>query len=135
MKASTQDSPLNSARSILVWYSLHRPDIDDSVTLGSKVISVDGLSPAFKACPNPNIFQHYFGIEFHHEGHLCIWAISSYDFVHCFGFIDQITYCLSHPMYCLVWAMLKTDASSAILDLQNFFVSFYSKITLLFWHQ
>ncbi len=99
LKATTPDSPLNNARGVLVWSSIHCPDTDDSVTLGSEVTSVDGLCSAFNACPNPNIFQHYFGIEFHHEGHLCIWAISSYKFVLCFGFINHITYCLYHSTH------------------------------------
>ncbi len=69
LKASTPDSPSNNVRGILIWYSLHCPHTDNSVTLVSKIMSVDGLCPAFKACPNPNILQHHFGIEFHHEGH------------------------------------------------------------------
>ncbi len=99
LKASTPDSPLNNARGVLVWFSLHCPDTDDSVTLGSESISVDGLCPAFNACPNPNIFQQYFGIEFHHEGHTYIQVISSYKFFRCFGLIYQITHRLSHSTY------------------------------------
>jgi hypothetical protein len=60
LKASTPDSPSNNAEGVSVHYSLHCLDTDDSVTLGSEVISVDGLCPAFNACPSPNIFQHYF---------------------------------------------------------------------------
>jgi hypothetical protein len=59
----------------------------------------DGLCPVFNACPTTNIFQHYFGIEFHDEDHSYVCAISSYKFVRCFGFTDHITYCLSHPTY------------------------------------
>jgi hypothetical protein len=44
-------------------------------------------------------FQHYFGIEFHHDSHTYVRAISSHEFVRCFGFINQLTYRLSHPTY------------------------------------
>jgi hypothetical protein len=84
---------------ILVKYHLHCPNTNALIILGSKVISIDGLCPVFTACPNPNILQHYFRIEFHHKDHSYVRAISSYKFVRCFGFIDKITYCLSHPTY------------------------------------
>jgi hypothetical protein len=69
------------------------------VLVGLEVISVDGLCPAFNACLNLNIFQTYFGLEFNHGGHSYIQAISSYEFVHCFNFINQLTYRLSQPPY------------------------------------
>ena len=67
------------------------------VLVGLEVLSVNGLCPAFNACPNSNIFQTYFGIEFNYEGHSYIRTISSYEFVRCFNFIDQLTYRLSQP--------------------------------------
>jgi hypothetical protein len=69
LKASTQSSNPTEGKGILVQYSLHCPDTDELVTVGAKVLSLDGLCPAFNACLNPNIFQHYFGLKFHHEGH------------------------------------------------------------------
>ncbi len=99
LHASTPPITLDEAARISVRYYLHRPNTDTSVTLGSEVISVDGLCPGFNACPTTNIFQHYFGIKFHDEDHSYIRAISSYEFVCCFGFTDHITYCLSHPTY------------------------------------
>ncbi len=89
----------NEVAGVSVRYHLHCPNADALVTLGSKDISLDGLCPVFNACPNPNIFQHYFGIEFHHEDHSYIRAISPYKFFRFFGFIGQITYCLSHSTY------------------------------------
>ena len=81
---------------VSVKYHLHSPNVNALVTLGSKVISLDGLCPVFSVRPNPNIFQHYFGIEFHDEDHCYIRAsISPYEIIRCFGFIDQITYRLS----------------------------------------
>jgi hypothetical protein len=69
------------------------------VIVGSEVVSLDRLCPAVNACPNPNIFQHHFRIKVHDKGHSYIRAISLYEFAHCFGFINQMTYHLSHPTY------------------------------------
>ncbi len=93
--AITSDGPAG----ILVRYHLHCPNTNALVILGSEVISIDGLCPVFNVSPNPNIFQNYFGIEFHHKDHGYVRAISSYEFIQCFEFIDRITYCLSHPTY------------------------------------
>jgi hypothetical protein len=99
MQASTQPiRPDNTAR-VLIRYHLHRPNADTLVTIGSEVVSINGLCPVFNACPTNNIFPHYFGIEFHHDSHTYVRAISSYEFARCFGFIDQLTYRLSHPTY------------------------------------
>ncbi len=97
--ATTPPTTLDEETGISVRYYLHRPNTDTLVTLGSEVISVDGLCLVFNACPTTNIFQHYFGIEFHDEDHSYICAISSYKFVRCFGFTNHITYRLSHPTY------------------------------------
>jgi hypothetical protein len=89
--ASTQDN----STGIIIKYFLHCPNSDSSILVGSEVISVDGLCPAFNACPNLNIFQHHFGIEFCHESCSYIRAILPFEFARCFGFIDQLTYHLS----------------------------------------
>ncbi len=99
LQASPQPIKLDEAAGVSIQYHLHSPNADASATIGSAVISIDGLCPVFNACPNPSIFQHYFGIEFHHEDHSYIRAISSYEFVCCFGFTDHITYSLSHSTY------------------------------------
>ncbi len=99
MKVSTLKSTPNNDRGVIIKYSIHHPDSNDTVLVGLEVISVDGLCPAFNACPNLNIFQTYFGLEFDHDGHSYIQAISSYKFVCCFRFIDQLTYRLSQPPY------------------------------------
>ncbi len=99
LHASTPPITLDEAAGTSVRYYLHNPNTDTSVTLGSEVISVDRLCPVFNACPSRNIFQHYFGIEFHDEDHSYVCAISSYEFVRCFGFTNHITYRLSHPTY------------------------------------
>ncbi len=108
LKVSTLKLTPNNDRSIIIKYSIHRPDSNDTVLVGSEVISVDGLCPAFNACPNLNIFQTYSGLKFNHDGHSYIQAISSYKFVCCFNFIDHLTYRLSQPPYkfCIDAAML-----------------------------
>jgi hypothetical protein len=97
LKVSTHSTTSSNTNDVPVQYNLHQPKTNELVIVGSKVVSLDGLCPAFNACPNPNIFQHHFGIEFHHEGHSYIQAISPYEFIHCFGFINQMTYRLFHP--------------------------------------
>jgi hypothetical protein len=67
--------------------------------IGLDVIFVDGLCPAFNACPNSNIFQVCFGVKFNYDSHSFICAISPFKFVRCFGFIGQLTYRLSQPPY------------------------------------
>ena len=107
LKVSNPKLAQNTDRSVIIKYSIHRPDSDDTEPVGSEVLSVDGLCPAFNACPNSNIVQTYFGIEFNYEGHSYIRAILSYEFVRCFNFIDQLTYRLSQPphKFCVDAAM------------------------------
>ncbi len=107
LKVSNPKLDQNTDRGVIIKYYIHRPDADDTLLVGSEVISIDGLCPAFNACPNSNIFQTYFGIEFIHEGHTYIRAILSYEFVRCFNFIDQLTYRLSQPphKFCVDAAM------------------------------
>jgi hypothetical protein len=44
-----------------------------------------------------NIFQHFFGIKFYFKNHTHIQGISQFEFARCFGFVDNLTYCLSKP--------------------------------------
>ncbi len=92
-------SATNSPSSVHLKYHIHCAGSNNSILGGSDVISVDGLCPAFNACPNLNIFQAYFGVKFHYDGHSYIPAISPFKFVCCFGFVDQLTYPLSQPPY------------------------------------
>jgi hypothetical protein len=69
LKVSTLKLTPNNYRSNIIKYSIHHPDSDNTVLVGLEVISVDGLCPAFNACPNLNIFQTYFGLKFNHVGH------------------------------------------------------------------
>ena len=66
---------------------------------GSSVLSSGGLCPPFESCPNQNLFQQFFGIEFIYDGHTNIRAISTYEYPHCFGLVESIQYHLSHEKH------------------------------------
>ena len=89
----------NGAPRIVVKYNIHRDGADTSILAGSCVISTAGLCPPFEACPNMNLFQHFFGIEFHFENHTYVRAISTFEFARCFNLIDSIQYRISHEKY------------------------------------
>jgi hypothetical protein len=93
-----QADPSTSPR-VLVQYHLHRHGQDVSILAGSAVISRDSMCPPFESCPNRNLFQQFFGIEFHHDGHTYVRALSTYEFSRCFGLIEDIQYRLSHEKY------------------------------------
>jgi hypothetical protein len=84
---------------VIVKYYLHRNGQDTSVLAGSSVLSQESVCPPFESCPNQNLFQQFFGIEFHHEDHTYVRAISTYEFARCFGLIDNIQYRMSHKQY------------------------------------
>jgi hypothetical protein len=92
-------NPSLSPTMIAVKYYLHRDGQDTSILAGSSVISRDSTCPPFESCPNRNIFQHYFGIEFHHDDHTYVRAISTYEFARCFSLSDNIQYRMSHERY------------------------------------
>ncbi len=77
-------------------YCLHRIDANPTIKPESYVVSTDGLCPRFEPCDNSNLFRHHFGIEFNHEGHNYVSAISPFEFACCFNLNDDITYKLSH---------------------------------------
>ncbi len=54
---------------VILKYHIHRAGSDETILVGLDVISVDGLCPAFNACPNSDIFRTYFGVEFNYDGH------------------------------------------------------------------
>jgi hypothetical protein len=98
MTITLPKSATHSPSSVHLKYRIHRTGSNNSMLVGLDVVLVDGLCPAFNSCcPNSNIFQAYFGVKFHYDGHSYICAISPFKFVHCFGFIDQLTYRLSQP--------------------------------------
>ncbi len=82
---------------VLIKYFLHHAGLDENCLMGVLVVSTKGLCPPFDACPNTNLFQHLFGIEFAFEDHLCVQGILPFEFARCFGFTDDLTYRLLHP--------------------------------------
>ncbi len=77
-------------RGVTIKYYLYRADSDATILAGSSVLSSGGLCPPFESCPNRNLFQQFFGIEFIHEGHTHVHAISTYEFACCFGLVESI---------------------------------------------
>ena len=67
------------------------------------IVCSDGLSPSFAPDKNSNLFGHYFGIEFQHDGHTYIHGISSFEFASCHRLFNDLTYKLAHPSntFCL----------------------------------
>jgi hypothetical protein len=117
MTITLPKSATHSPSSVHLKYHIHLAGSNNSILVGSDVISVDGLCPAFNACPNSNIFQKYFRVEFYYNGHSYICAISLFKFIYCFGFIDQLTYCLSQPPYKLsLDAVMPAHTSAWLLE-------------------
>ena len=85
--------------SALIKYYLHCADADATILAGSAVVSSGSLCPPFESCPNQNLFQQYFGIEFIQDGHTHVRTILTYEFARCFGLVDSIQYRLSHKKH------------------------------------
>jgi hypothetical protein len=100
---SEPSTPSGSPTDVHVKYFLHHPGSDSACLYSSAVISTAGLCAPFGACPNTNMFQHLFRIEFAYKNHVHIWGISPFEFAQCFGFTDNLTHRLSHPKdkFCL----------------------------------
>ena len=73
------------------------------VLVGAAVIGTEGLCPRFDPCDNQNLFHYNFGINFSHDGHSYIRAISPFEFTQCYRLLDELTYRLSHPsnIFCM----------------------------------
>ncbi len=91
----TTESQHNSfSHNVKVMYNLHREHDNPAVLVGSAVIDTNGLCPVIN--PNVNLkFGNYFGVEFIHDGHTYIQAISPFKFVSCLRLMDELTYQLS----------------------------------------
>ena len=98
---ATTPKPANTLMSpgVVVQYHLHSHGQDATILAGSSVLSRESLCPPFESCPNKNLFQQFFGIEFHHGDHTYVRAISTYEFSRCFGLVDKHQYRLSHDKY------------------------------------
>jgi hypothetical protein len=89
----------SSSRTIKIKYHLHRADKDTSILAGTSVLLHDSLCPPFEPCPNHNLFQQYFGVEFHYNGSTHVCAISTFEFTQCFGLVKQVQYRMSHEWH------------------------------------
>jgi hypothetical protein len=125
---TTIPKPVTSLQSssIVVKYHLHRANSDATILAGSSVLSTGGLYPPFKSCPNHNLFQQFFGIEFIHDGHMHICTISTYKFAHCFKLVEAIQYHLSHEKH-----KLGLDASMPGRTLAWLFKKIHSQLVYL----
>jgi hypothetical protein len=90
MTITLPKSTTHTPSTVMLKYHIHCAGSNESILVGSDVISVDGLCLAFNACPNSNIFHTYFRVEFNYNGHSYIQAISLFEFVHCHRFTDQL---------------------------------------------
>jgi hypothetical protein len=92
------DNPCNCPFKIVEMSSNIKGGLDacnKSCFSGPAVLLLHGLCSTFEACPNLNIFQHFFGIEFYFKNQTHVWGISQFKFAHCFGFVEDLTYHLS----------------------------------------
>ncbi len=97
--SAPKQAKLDSITPIVILYHLHRADNDTSILARSGILFSSSLCPPFEACPTRNLFQHFFGIEFHFDGHTYVCAISTFEFARCFNLIENIQYRLSHEKY------------------------------------
>jgi hypothetical protein len=81
---------------VVVEYTLHRAGKDSNILAGSAVLSSSGgLCTPCEACPKRNLFRQFFGIKFHHDGHTCVRAISTFECARCFNLVDCIQYLMT----------------------------------------
>jgi hypothetical protein len=99
----TDGQRASSAVGVEVKYFVHLPDSNPSIVVSSAVVCSNGLSPPFAPDENVNLFGHYFGVKFQHDGHTYICGISSFEFASCHRLYDDLTYKLAHPSntFCL----------------------------------
>jgi hypothetical protein len=79
--ATSPKIPSGSATGVHIKYFRHHFGADEACLSGSSIVSTTGLCPPFNTCPNTNMFQHLFGIEFAYKNHTHIWGIFPFEFV------------------------------------------------------
>jgi hypothetical protein len=85
---------------VLIKYNPRHAGKNATILAGASILSISDLCPPFEACPNKNLFQHFFGIEVPFDSHTYVLAISTFELACCFNLIKSIQYCLSHEKYC-----------------------------------
>jgi hypothetical protein len=97
--SAPKQAKLDSITPIVILYHLHCADDDASILAGSGILSLLSLCPPFEACSTRNLFQHFFGIKFHFDGHTYVCTILTLEFACCFNLIENIQYHLSHEKF------------------------------------
>jgi hypothetical protein len=82
-----------------ISYYLHRAQDNPNVLAGSLVTHQDSLCPTFDPTDNLNLLGHFFGIEFTHDSHVYVRAVSQFEIASCLHLLDEFTYKLSHPSH------------------------------------
>ncbi len=91
---------------LIVSYYFHQRDGNSSSLNGFAMLSLNSLCPQFNGSPNTNLFCGHFSIEFNCGDHHYVKAISPFKFMSCYGFTNNLWYCLLQPDH---WFVL--DAS------------------------
>jgi hypothetical protein len=100
MRASIpKPTDTSSSTGVVFKYHLHCKGSDDTILAGSSILSGDSVCPPFESCPNQNLFQQLFGLEFHYDGCTYVRATSTYEFACFFNLINKVQYCMSHKRY------------------------------------
>ncbi len=73
-------------------YSLQRAGSSATTKAGYMVLHASSLCPPLEWCENQNLFQHFFGDEFHCNGHTYVRPILSFKFAGCFNLLYNIQY-------------------------------------------
>jgi hypothetical protein len=105
---ATLPSPTLSASlpsGLIALSYLHRRNGNSSSLNGLVVLSLESLCPQFNGSPNTNLFWGHFGIEFNCGDHHYVRAVSPFEFASCYGFTDNLRYCLLQPDH---WFALNT---------------------------
>jgi hypothetical protein len=89
----------SSSTGVVIKYYLHHKLSGSTILAGFSILSGDSVCPPFESCPNQNLFQQCFGLEFHHDGCTYVCAISTFEFAQCFNLINKVQYCMSHKRY------------------------------------
>jgi hypothetical protein len=127
MITSTPKTAVSTDSSLVnIRYHLHHDNANGSILAGSSVLSGDSLCPPFEACPNQNLFQQYYSLEFHHDGHTYVCAILTFGFTCCFNLVDKLQHRLLHKKY-----KYGLDASMATKTLAWIFEQVHSHLVHL----
>ncbi len=93
----TPNQEASTTHGIKLGYYLHRDCNNLHILVGFSVVCLGGLCPAFNPTDNQNLYGHFFGVEFMHDGHEYVRAISQFELASYLRLSDEFTYCLAKP--------------------------------------